>query len=68
MCVKECFHTHVEKKLAGILYSTRDILSNKTSKEPKIPQVVVRFYRTTFQVVQIVIFSKLLIKFLRKYN
>ena len=50
MCVKECFHTRVEKKLAGILYSTRDILSNKTSKEPKIPQVVVRFYRTTFQV------------------
>ena len=50
MCVKECFYTRVEKKLAGILYSTRDILSNKTSKEPKIPQVVVRFYRTTFQV------------------
>ena len=60
MYVKDCFRTRVEK-LAEILYSTRDIWSYKTSKEPKILQVVgVRFSKILW------FFSTLLIKLLEK--
>ena len=60
MYVKECFRTRVEK-LAETLYSTRDIWSYKTSKEPKILQVVgVRFSKILW------FFSTLLIKLFEK--